>query len=359
MGVDVWGDAVRPLVTRRSCGHGLASVALLAALLVGGCSIGDRERHADAIRATRARAAGVGALAGTATYDLRLHDRSREQVEDLLGFAPAKMRLQADIVVDASKGRAEVRFGPGDLPAERATASGPEAALAALEEAASGAAAEPPQPAGPEAGAAPLEPRPIAAIFEDSTVFVKRQNLRPTERRTWARLDFARLPESEPRPPSDDLAGNASLVAVATTANPSYLLDLATGALAGSAKRIGTAEIEGVPFTRYSANVSFDKASTERELEDDALETRSLMYRLLGFREDIVPAQFWIAADGSLRRMRIEVPQRVNRRRSDRLVVTLDLVGPAPAGVSAGPAADETVTYLRYGRLLRAASPAA
>ena len=342
----------------------LATGTVAFALVLGGCSIGDRQRHADAIRSTLERAEETGPLAATLSYDLRLHPRSRTQIADLLGAVPKDLTLRTDVTVDASTDRAEVRFGVADLPATDEPES-PEDALAALE-AAQQPPAEPEPPAEPtppaETASDPpaeeeAQPPSAAVIFEGSTVFIKRQNLRPRERRTWARLDFARLPDEEPRPPQDDLAGTPSLISLVTTANPSHLLDVAAGVLAGSTKLRGPATIDGVEFTRYTANVSFDKAMTEADLTDEEVEARSLTYRLLGFRQDVVPAQFWVTSDGSLRRMRLEIPQYVNRRRSDRVIVTLDVHGPAPGPVAAAPVPEETVTYQRYGRLLRAAIP--
>ena len=350
---------MRDLVNRPATVR-LAIGAAALALVLGGCSIGDRQRHADAIRSTLERAEETSPLAATLVYELRLHPRSRTQVTDLLGAVPEDLTLRTNVTVDASTDRAEVRFGVADLPTSDDSAS-PEAALAALEAARS----EPADPA-PAAGSAPeapaeeeADPPSAAVIFEGSTVFIKRQNLRPKERRTWARLDFDRLPDEEPRPPQDDLAGTPSLISLVTTANPSHVLDLAGGVLAGSTKLRGPTTIDGVDLIKYTANVSFEKAMTEADLTEAEVEARSLTHRLLGFREDVVPAQFWLTSDGSLRRMRLDVPQRVNRRRSDRVVVTLDLHGPAPAPVAAPPVPEETVTYQRYGRLLRAAMPSA
>ena len=358
------GGHVRDLVKRRLATFRLTTGMVALAVVLGGCSIGDRQRHADAIRSTLERAQEAGPLAATLSYDVRLHPRSRTQVAALLGAAPKNLSLRTDVTVDASNDRAEVRFGVADLPASDEPDS-PEDALAALD-AAQSAPAEPEPPAEGQPPVEPssdtpaeeqAQPPSAAVIFEGSTVFIKRQNLRPRERRTWARLDFDRLPDEEPRPPQDDLAGTPSLISLVTTANPSHVLDVAGGVLAGSTKLRGPATLDGVEFTRYTANVSLEKALTEADLTDEEVEARSLTYRLLGFRQDVVPAQFWLTSDGSLRRLRLDIPQYVNRRRSDRVIVTLDLHGPAPAPVAAAPVPEETVTYQRYGRLLRAALP--
>lgn len=342
---------------RRTNARRLVAVALAAMLALGACGLGDRERDAERIRAARGVVAKTGARVGTITYELRLHPRSRAQTANLLGGAVApSLRLEAGIVVDAKADRAEVRFAPTDFPAAPDGGGEEDQAAAALAAVGGdGGEAAPPPPVEPPV---PPAERPVAVIFDGSTVYIRRQNLRPTERRTWARLDFAQLSDEEPRPPADDLAGNASLVALATTVNPVHLLDAVTGALAGSTRNRGPATIDGATFTRYTANVSFERATTERDLEEKEASTRANIFRLLSFRQDIVPAQFWLADDGSLRRMKLEIPQRVTRRRSDRLLVTLDIQAPAAAPPAGQPAKEETVTYQSYGRLIRAATPA-
>lgn len=329
----------------------VAAVALSLSLTAG-CSIGERQRLADLVHGTRDLAAKQPAMAGSLTYDLQLHPRSLAETAGLLGVEPGPLVLTAEVVIEAGAGRSEVRFGPDGLPVIEGEAP-PTAQVAEADPAATDAPATAPAEAAGEALATP-----VAALFDDATVFVKRQNARPRERRTWARLDYAALPDAEARPPSDDLAGVASLVAAATTVNPAHLLDLAAGTLAGSTKLIGPATLEdGTAVRRLGANVSIEKALAARDLDDEEVETRLQVLRLLGVQSDVVPATFWLLPDDSLRRLRIKLPQRVNRRRSDHLVVTLDLIGPAPTAVAADPAEDETVTYERYGRLLRAAVP--
>jgi hypothetical protein len=196
-----------------------------------------------------------------------------------------------------------------------------------------------------------------AALFDDTQVFVRRQNARPTERRTWARLDLADLVETERPITADELEPPQILAGIAATLNPVYLVELVEGALAGSVERRGTEPAGGIDAVRYDANISFDKALTELDFDDEAREVRMRLFHLLGAREDVVPASIWLDPEGRLRKLRLELDQRIDRRRSNTLVATLELHGFGGEAALEHPAGEATVTYERFGRLVRSALP--
>lgn len=332
-----------------------------ASLAVAACGLGTKQDQAEQIHATVAKAVtakwGQGVVTYTFTPDPDSLPNLPEGAADAaLGAAAARAMLAPSTLAvlvdfDFAAGDALVRAVP-----TTAAAPSPEAA-AAVE------AGIVPEPApAPEAG--PPEPR---TIFKSDTIFVKRSKLREGERRAWAKLDFRDLPSDEVRPDAEDLEPQEVLLAATNTLNPAYLVPLAGGALAGSVKIVGTEVLElsgpdGVPVpvstTRYDANTSIDRALTALDLEDEALETRQLVMRLLlGRVPDVRPATFWLDDGGRLRQARFEFAQFLSRRNQPRLEITVAVnhYG-GPVEVPA-PTADETVQVERYGRMLRAALP--
>lgn len=295
----------------------LAILALLVAL--PGCGLGDRQRNAEVIHRSRARVADADTAVGTLHLELevdesamdRLEAAQRERLAEALAGSAGRPELTVQTGLDARTRRARVSFGD---------ATGP------------------------------------GSVFADTAVFVRRQNARPTERRTWATLDLADLPDKERPLDASDMTPGAILTAVASTVNPVYLLELAEGALAGSVKRGGTDAVAGAEVTRYDANISLDKAITQLDFDDDERKIRLRLFHLLGARKDVLPASFWIDGEGRLRRMQVEFEQRVTRQRKNSLTATLELTAFVGEDLDA-PAPEETVEYEAFGRLVRSALP--
>ena len=287
---------------------------------IAGCGLGDRQRNAEVIHRSRARVVDAEAAAGTLHLELevdesaidRLEAAERNELVAALASSEGRPELTVQTGLDASSRRARVSFG--DL-----TAPG--------------------------------------SVFADTAVFVRRQNARPTERRTWATLDLADLPDRERPLDASDMSPGAILAAVASTVNPVYLLELAEGALAGSVKRRGADTVAGTPVTRYDANISMDKTMTQLDFDDDERKVRLRLFRLLGARKDVLPATFWIDDDGRLRRIRVEFEQRVTRQRTNVLIATLELTAFATTDVIDLPMPAETVEYEAFARLVRSALP--
>jgi hypothetical protein len=69
------------------------------------------------------------------------------------------------------------------------------------------------------------------------------------------------------------------------------------------------------------------------------------------------PAEYWVAADGRLRKATFTFDQRLLPRIHNEVVVTIDVTQyGAPVDV-APPSDDETVRVDRYGRFIRASLP--
>lgn len=346
---------------------------LVVALVVPACGLGDKQAHAEkihsAVSETRQAKTGRGLVAYTLTPD---PDGGRAAAASALGpdpaleaaraaaLAPVTLSVEVDFDFSAREALLLAAAPPPPEPQEEAAAVeavSPDAAAASDETQVD----EPTTPA-----AAPGEP---TAIFKSDTIFVKRTKLRQGERRTWAKLDYRALPDDEQRPPGDEYAGVPALIAAANTLNPTFLIELAGGVLAGSVKVLGpeTLELKGrdgtptsVASTRYDANVSVDRALTELDLSEEVRATRELQMRLLlgSYPGDLVrPASFWLDAEGRLRQATFEFSQFVSRNESRKLDITLTLAEYGAPVTIAAPVDDETVQVERYGRMIRAGLP--
>lgn len=284
------------------------------------CGLGDKQALADRIHASRQAVADASPAGGTLTYELRQTPGGSDSTAQLAALAGATGAVGAptisvQVVLDGRDRRARSSWPTVEGAVERTT------------------------------------------TFHDTEVFVRRQNARATERRTWARLDLDKIVEDERPLALREMAPPAVLNAVTTTVNPVYLLELVEGALAGSVERKGDDVIGDVAVARYEANISFDKALTGLDFDDDEREVRLRLFRLLGVTKDVVPAELWLDAEGRLRRLRIELEQRVDRQRSIGLTVTLELASFGDATSLEGPPDESVVTYERFGRLVRSAMP--
>jgi hypothetical protein len=309
-----WGVEVTSLGRR---GFAVAVVAMLA---TAGCGVGAKDAQAKRIRQSRVEVAGASPAAGEVTFQLRLDERVVDELE-----STERLQLQAALAA-------------GGLPSltVRAFVNGKDRRAAVL--------------LGPEGE----EP---ATVFADTELFAKRQNARPSERRTWARLDIAELTEEERPLDVREMTTGQVLTALASTVNPAYLLDLVAGTLTGSVKVRGTEVLGEVETTRYEMNISLEKALTELNFDDDQQAVRTRLFYLLGSRQEVIPSRAWIDGDGRLRRLELELDQQVTRRRKNQLLVRLDLSAFDAQTTIDRPDPEITVTYERFGRLVRSVLP--
>ena len=333
---------VRPLATAAAALAGLLAVA-------PACGVGDRQARADVITRTPEAAVSKGTAAGTLTIE-STPKRSTSSLRTAEPAAAAALggnreaALSTPVRFDFAGGRTDVVVTFAPNPAAAAEAPPPDA---------------PPADATTEPPAEPATPPPsgTTAIFERDVAFVQRVNRRPAERRIWAGLDFGELPADEAAPDQTDISDAERLYAVATTINPRYLLELAEGALAGSVELVGAEDVGGASTQHYRANMSIEKAISELDLDELELETRRHVFRLAGIGGDVHKAQFWVDAEGRLRRSRFEFDQRLFPRIHNRVTVTLDMTSYGEPIELAAPGDEETVRVERYGRFVRAVLP--
>lgn len=307
---------------------------LAAAVLASpACGVGDRQEQSDLIARGRALFVAGDLVGATVRYSSKRKPGARTSGA---GFAPgAAAGVNAPASLTASVG---FDFAGSSGGGARAGLTVDEAAP-------------------PEGGVARVEGSDV--LFDGSRLVVQRETRRPAERRVWASLDLGKLPEDERPPQQSEFRSSERLEVFAKTVNPLYLLDLSLGTLAGSVDRVGEVLLDGAPATQYRANVSLEKASTEADLSDDEVETRTLAFKLAGLVDDVNPVDYWMAPDGRLLRARYRFEQRHFPRIHD--VVTVDLrlapVGQDPAAVapSPKPSNELTVKVNNYSRYVRQA----
>ena len=306
----------------------LAVGALALVVFSSACGLGDKQAAADRVVAARDATFESGGAIGTVTYEVV------PQIDEDSPAAGAAAALGDGAAAGLSRSfsvesQVLFQFPTQSVQAIVVPPANPLAALAAAagggEEQPAPAEGEAPAAEAPAEGETPAEPAPAAAapteptaLFHRNTTYVKRTNVRPTEKRLWAKLDFGRLPDDENPPSVDETPGAAIAVAAANTMNPIYLLDIAEGVLAGSVTKGAVEDIDGVQTTRYEANISIDKALTDLDLSDDEFEIRALMFRLMRVRADVFPATFWVDPEGKLRKVQYEFEQSIDRRDSQR-----------------------------------------
>ena len=338
----------------------LATVALAAAALTvtSACGVGDKQDQADVITRTPEAAVEQRTASGTLTIE----SKPKRSASSLRSAAPAAAAalggtgaasLSAPVRFDFAGGRAEVVVSfapPAAAPPEEPPPEEPPPDAPPPDAPPADAPAEPTEPA-------PARPSSTTAVFEREVAYVQRVNRRPAERRVWAGLDFGDLPSDEAPPDQADMSDTERLYALATTINPRYLLELAEGALAGSVELMGTDDLGGVVTQHYRANMSIEKATDEVDLDEDEIETRRQTFRLVGIGGDVHKAEFWVDAEGRLRRSRFGFDQRLVPRVHNRVTVTLDMTSYGDPIELLAPAKEETVRVDRYGRFVRAALP--
>ena len=322
---------------------GTSALVVAVMLLAGGCGLGQRQRQAERIHDSRERAIEAGTATGVLRFEVIL-DPEVEEVEGL-PEAARTFSVSAAVGYDFAGDSVRLVLAPPVAPSIEG--------FEGLEgiEGLEGFGDRAVRPSELDVNAEP------DILFTGDVVYVRRSNLRPTERRVWAKLDYTELPDEEPRINFDELGGTQIVLATAATLNPVSVLDLVVGALAGSVERGEPEDVDGVRVTRFDSNLSLDRSVTELDLPDDELEPRLLMFRLLGIFDDVRPARYWLDEDGRVRRVEAELLQRVSRRQQHELNVTLEITGYGTPIEVPVPGAEETITFERHGRLVRTVAP--
>ena len=345
----------------------LALFVAAALVTAPACGLGDKQAQADVIAASREKGFASKGAIGLMRIEIIPGEDSapvtvaeQEGAAAVLGGAPraaGPLSVEARLAFDFVRRSVEVALVPPPNPI---------AALAGEEGGPVEGEAAPVEGGAPAVAPAVTTPPPpieapglegATALFHTNTLFAKRSNVRPTERRLWAKLDYSKLPDDENPPELETTPGYGPLIAAVNTVNPTYIFELVEGVLAGSMKKVGTEEVAGALATKYEANISMDKAYQDLELDDKQLEIRQLMFRLLRVYDDVRPAKFWVDDQGLLRKATFEFRQRVDRNEANDLHITLEMNEYGKLLSVPIPNQDETVEMERYGRMVRSVLP--
>jgi hypothetical protein len=165
------------------------------------------------------------------------------------------------------------------------------------------------------------------AVYYLNVPFLTRVLQSPTE---WIRMDVLSLP-----PGSDQLRS------LTTGQNdPSQVINFLRGAQ-GDFRRVGEANLGGVPTTRYRGVIDLDLAAQRApaEMRERVKASRSELESELGTTR--LPTEVWIDDDGLVRQVRYEYPARDSGR--GRLVFTTHL-SEFGLAVDVAPPPDDEVT---------------
>ena len=134
--------------------------------------------------------------------------------------------------------------------------------------------------------------------------------------RPWVKLDLRDLYDDRENLQSSAYGINAL--------GPLVLIDLLRGALTGSVRRVGSADLDGVETTHYRANFAFDKAFDDAP--DDLREGVEAALAVMGSAYDgIAKGEVWLDADGLPRRVLANVRASRGRQQEIELQFTLEL----------------------------------
>jgi hypothetical protein len=160
--------------------------------------------------------------------------------------------------------------------------------------------------------------------------------------RNWVALDYASLPKRD----STKSAGSYAI-------SPIVIERLVTGALTGSVKQRSTQSIAGVAMTRYTMNVSRDKA--ERHLTDGQRQDLDKIFRANAIGRRVFPADVWIDPTGTLRHVEVRMRQTLSRIDRADLIIDLDLAPASTAVLVPVPDGKTTAVVKNLGLLIHGA----
>lgn len=145
-----------------------------------------------------------------------------------------------------------------------------------------------------------------AVVFDGNTLFALIPSAKPDDARPWiSTVANKKLTDYT----LDPAAVPGSLAAFAL--RPSLLLDLLSGALTGSIRRVGPATIDGVATTEYAAKFDIDQAlnnSTRVTYSQKQQDDLDKVFKVLGISSgDIDDGAAFIDAQGNPRRLLVAI----------------------------------------------------
>ena len=193
------------------------------------------------------------------------------------------------------------------------------------------------KPATPASTTTTTAPNPVlgdAAITGSSNV-----NLGPGSQQ-WFQFSFDGLPNK-----------NVPISAGAFGINPVLLVGLLHGALAGSIRNLGPATVDGRATTGYAVNL--DPSQTVSGLPNHVQNYVVKQLAANGvFTDGIVPSLVWLDHMGRPQRLRLFIPQFIDRGDADALIVTMDFTSYGTPVAIGLPGVDEVAQVQSFGQLI-------
>jgi len=172
------------------------------------------------------------------------------------------------------------------------------------------------------AALSPTPGAPPIVLFDAGTaVYARRVTRSEYDRRKWARLDYARLPDFDV--PSLRELGQASGPGDIAVIDPVFLTDLLRGVLTGSVELVRTAK-DGSRLLTF--NTSIDKAERKIRIDEADRKERAKLLRSLAITGDVHKGEAILKADGTVSSLRILLTERPDKRTAIDLEATLTLV---------------------------------
>ena len=194
-----------------------------------------------------------------------------------------------------------------------------------------------------------------AAVFDGNTLYALIPTAKPEDARPWISTvankklnDYILDPAAVP----------GSLAAFAL--RPTLLVDMLSGALSGSIKRIGSDQIGGVQTTEYRAKFDIDQAllnSTRVTYTQKQQDDLSKLFKVLGIKSDALDdGAAWIDEQGNPRRIQVAVRESPAEQTKIVLLLQVDLTPqstpaqlplPAPNSVETVPSLNQFLLPLK------------
>lgn len=194
-----------------------------------------------------------------------------------------------------------------------------------------------------------------AAVFDGTTLYALIPTAKPEDARPWISTvankklnDYILDPAAVP----------GSLAAFAL--RPTLLVDLLSGALSGSIKRVGPATMGGVNTTEYTAKFDIDQAllnSTRVTYSQKQQDDLNKLFKVLGIKSgDLDDGAAWIDEQGNPRRIQVAIRESPAEQTKIVLLLQMDLTPrdtpaqvpvPAPNSVETVPSLNQFLLPLK------------
>ena len=323
----------------------LVAIAVVVALGLSACGLGDREAQADRVIHAGEKLLATPSVAATVEATVTLVKSDKPIAPGPARLAPEHVS-QIGAVINAPQNTAALGTNSANAEnvivfagnkiyqriASKSAASAKNALTTAVPSNFNALAAA----MTTQLVAVPSVPVELVTSTTTTTAAPSKLRRRLQIVREWAAFDYAAIKDRDRTKHGGSLA-----------VNPVDLLRLSRGVLAGSIKRRG---VDASGRVEYDANVSRDKA--ERNLSEHEREILTKEFLANAITRRVFPAKFWLESDGSLARMQVKLRQQLSSVDRADLTVTFDFALQPDRVVIKPPGKQGTVHVRTLGELV-------